>query len=149
VDKALGLVETKGLVGALEAADAMAKAAEVSILDKELVEGGIVIVKITGDVAAVRAAVDAGAAAAQQVGVLLGQHVIPRPHEQTDVILQASQEHVIKPDPASLTVPELRQYARQLAARHPSDFIIQGREISRANKEELLAAINKLAESIP
>lgn len=84
---ALGMVETKGLVGSIEAADAMVKAANVSLIGKELVGGGIVTVMVRGDVGAVKAATDAGAAAAQRVGELLSVHVSPRPHGEVETIL--------------------------------------------------------------
>lgn len=145
--QALGLIETKGLVGAIEAADAMAKAAEVRILNKELVEGGIVIVKIVGEVAAVKASVDAGAAAAARVGELLGSHVIPRPDPQLDAILQDEnlpQTQISLPsipkDFEGMTVQQLRQEARAFG----DDFPIQGREISKANKGTLVNAFKKL-----
>ncbi len=80
--KALGLIETRGLVGAIEAADAMVKAANVSLAGQERISAGLVTVKVVGEVAAVKAAVDAGAAAAQRVGQLISLHVIPRPDEQ-------------------------------------------------------------------
>ncbi len=84
---ALGLVETKGLVGSIEAADAMLKAANVKLIGKEIVSGGMVAIKIVGDVAAVKSSVDAGAAAAQRVGELVSIHVIPRPDDQLESIL--------------------------------------------------------------
>ena len=84
---ALGLIETKGLIGAIEAADAMVKAANVKLIGKEKVGGGYVTVFVRGDVGAVKAATDAGAAAAERVGELVSVHVIPRPHTDLDVIL--------------------------------------------------------------
>ena len=84
---ALGMVETKGLVGAVEAADAMVKAANVTLLGSEYVGGGYVTVMVRGDVGAVKAATDAGAAAAKRVGELVSVHVIPRPHEDVEMIL--------------------------------------------------------------
>lgn len=84
---ALGMIETKGLVGSIEAADAMVKAANVNIVGKVHVGGGIVTVLVRGDVGAVKAATDAGAAAAQRVGELLSVHVIPRPHAELEAIL--------------------------------------------------------------
>ena len=84
---ALGMVETKGLVGAIEAADAMVKAANVQLVGKEQVGGGLVTVMVRGDVGAVNAATDAGAAAAEKVGELISVHVIPRPHAEVDHIL--------------------------------------------------------------
>ncbi|MBT2158812.1 BMC domain-containing protein [Clostridioides difficile] len=82
---ALGMIETKGLVGAIEAADAMVKAANVQLVGKEQVGGGLVTVMVRGDVGAVKAATDAGAA--ERVGELISVHVIPRPHFEVDAIL--------------------------------------------------------------
>ena len=85
--EALGMIETKGLVGSIEAADAMVKAANVTLVGKELVGGGLVTVLVRGDVGAVKAATDAGAAAAQRVGELVSVHVIPRPDNMVNEIL--------------------------------------------------------------
>lgn len=85
--QALGMVETKGLVGSIEAADAMVKAANVTLIGKEHVGGGLVTVMVRGDVGAVKAATDAGAAAAGAVGELVSVHVIPRPHVEVEAIL--------------------------------------------------------------
>lgn len=85
--EALGMIETKGLIGAIEAADAMVKAANVALIGKELVGGGLVTVLVRGDVGAVKASTDAGAAAAQRVGELISVHVIPRPHLEVETIL--------------------------------------------------------------
>lgn len=87
MNNALGMVETKGMVGAIEAADAMVKAANVQLMGKILVGGGLVTVMVRGDVGAVKAATDAGAAAAQRVGELTSVHVIPRPHAEVESIL--------------------------------------------------------------
>jgi microcompartment protein CcmL/EutN len=85
--EALGMIETKGLVGAIEAADAMVKAANVHLVGKELVGGGLVTIVVRGDVGAVKAATDAGAAAAKRVGELISVHVIPRPHGEVEMII--------------------------------------------------------------
>lgn len=85
--QALGMIETKGLVGSIEAADAMVKAANVRLIGKVHVGGGLVTVMVRGDVGAVKAAVDAGAAAASRVGELISTHVIPRPHGDVEYIL--------------------------------------------------------------
>lgn len=85
--QALGMVETKGLVGSIEAADAMVKAANVTLIGKEHVGGGLVTVMVRGDVGAVKAATEAGAAAADKVGELVSVHVIPRPHNEVEGIL--------------------------------------------------------------
>lgn len=84
---ALGLIETKGLIGAIEAADVMAKTASVQIVGKEKITAALVTIKVVGEVAAVKAAVDAGAAAAQRVGQLVSAHVIPRPDDQLEDII--------------------------------------------------------------
>ena len=85
--QALGLIETKGLVGSIEAADAMVKAANVTLVGKERVGGGLVTVMVRGDVGAVKAATEAGATAADRVGELISVHVIPRPHSEVEMIL--------------------------------------------------------------
>ncbi|MGE5496265.1 MAG: BMC domain-containing protein [Burkholderiales bacterium] len=89
--QALGMVETKGLVGAIEAADAMVKAANVTLIGKEKIGSGLVTVMVRGDVGAVKASVDAGAAAAKRVGELYSVHVIPRPHDDVEGILPGQQ----------------------------------------------------------
>lgn len=181
---ALGLIETKGLIGAIEAADAMVKAADVKLVGKEKVTGALMCVKVVGETAAVKAAVDAGAAAAQRVGELYSAHVIPRPDDQIDVFIydriikKAKSEKPKKTEPKkddaslfedkkepeeekteeieeveeefsdnlemngeipsqdeleNLNVHELRRLARS-----QDDFPIKGREISKANRQELL-----------
>ena len=85
--EALGMVETKGLVAAIEAADAMVKAANVNLIGYEKIGSGLVTVMVRGDVGAVKAATDAGAASAKQVGDVISIHVIPRPHTDTEKIL--------------------------------------------------------------
>ncbi|MDO7787713.1 BMC domain-containing protein [Desulforamulus aquiferis] len=87
MQQALGMIETKGLVGAVEAADAMVKAANVQLVGKVTVGGGLVTVMVRGDVGAVKAATDAGGEAAKRVGELISVHVIPRPHGDVDIIL--------------------------------------------------------------
>ena len=85
--EALGMIETRGLIGAIEAADAMVKAAKVVLIGKEKIGGGFVTVMVRGDTGAVKAATDAGASAAEKVGELVSVHVIPRPHEDVEMIL--------------------------------------------------------------
>ena len=85
--EALGMIETRGLVGSIEAADAMVKAANVHLIGKVHVGGGLVTVMVRGDVGAVKAAVEAGGAAAKRVGELISVHVIPRPHGDVEAIL--------------------------------------------------------------
>jgi ethanolamine utilization protein EutM len=143
---ALGLIETRGLVGAIEAADAGAKAANVRILGAERADAGLVTVKFVGDVAAVKAAVDAGSAAAKRVGQLVSSHVIPRPHEDMGVVIEDDEEGTpvaparIEPGRLeSMKVVELRQLARRMSA-----FPLKGRDVARAGRDELLAAFRSL-----
>jgi microcompartment protein CcmL/EutN len=182
IDYALGLVETRGLVAAIEAADTMVKTANVKLVGKEVTKAALVTIKIIGDTAAVRSAVEAGAAAAQRVGELVSKHVIPRPGEgiETLIFTEAVQESseppeeqttvesslpsltepepdVEEPDeeveevsysmPEGLS-PELEEYFKKLDAmtvhelrrfaRSAEGLSIYGRQISRANKKELI-----------
>jgi len=90
--EALGMIETKGFVGSVEAADAMVKAANVELIGKVTVGGGLVTVLVRGDVGAVKAATDAGAAAAEKVGELVSVHVIPRPHADVEMLLPSGNQ---------------------------------------------------------
>jgi ethanolamine utilization protein EutM len=162
LDYALGLIETRGLVGSIEAADAMVKTANVKLIGREIVRDGLVTVEVIGDVASVKAAVDAGAAAAARVGMLVSQHVIPRPIDDIEQLLAnrpAEPEPVAPtvvavPEPKipaehsetvddleAMTVHQLRDLARRTGG-----LDIQGREISRANKGELIVALRKRKE---
>lgn len=179
---AVGLIETRGLVAAIEAADAALKAAEVKLISIDRADAGLMTVKVVGDVAAVQSAVDAGRMAAGRVGTLVAAHVIPRPdvglHDELIYVevrprkkksdnpprpsVSAPSAPVVEakapapPEPIALapsqsqapspaksfeemTVHELRRYARSLP-----NFPIQGREISRAGKETLLAFLRQL-----
>ncbi|HUL44013.1 MAG TPA: BMC domain-containing protein [Bacteroidota bacterium] len=195
LDYALGLIETRGLVGAIEAADAATKAADVELIGRERADAGLMTIKIRGDVAAVRAAVDAGAAAAQRVGELISVHVIPRPDDETEILIYPppsqtrekpserapeeprkprgrpakrpaaeepepvppeEEESMPEPDRISgtaptstdeqslrrelevMTVHELRHYARSVEG-----LPIFGRQISRANRHELIEILLK------
>lgn len=91
-NQALGMIETKGLVGSIEAGDAMVKAANVTLILSVHVGGGLVTVMVRGDVGAVKAATDEGAAAAQRVGELVSVHVIPRPHSDVELILPKAEK---------------------------------------------------------
>lgn len=133
---ALGLIETHGLVAALEAADAMLKAADVRLLAREQTVPALITVQVVGEVAAVQAAIDAGRAAAERVGRVVSAHIIPRP----DPSVRAMQASEARPRPTGptgdleeMTVQELRALARDMP-----DFPLQGREIARARKEELI-----------
>ena len=157
--KALGMIETRGLVASIEAADAMVKAANVTLQCKEHVGGGLVTIMVRGDVGAVKAATDAGAAAAERVGTLISVHVIPRPHEELEEILghiPAEPDQPVPPTPPApapepepeegeplepeeqehMAVVKLRAVARQIGLTS-----MTRKEIRFAKKEELLAAI--------
>lgn len=195
LEYALGLIETRGLVGAIEAADAMTKAADVKLVGKERAEAGLITIKVIGDVAAVRASVDAGAAAAQRVGELVSAHVIPRPDDDVEILIfppsptvipeaqptpRPKLEKKVRTDPTpqqepsarlvqkektevqeslpavrpelpieaagtpeeyrtqldAMTVHQLRHYARSIPG-----LPIFGREISRANKTQLIEVL--------
>ena len=145
--EALGLVETRGLVAALEAADAMVKAARVTLVGMEKADAGLVTIQVAGDTAAVQSAVDAGAAAAQRVGEIVATHVIPRPADEVRA-MQMQMKAPAAPRKAAktrrqdsleeMTVRELRAYARE-----QEDLSIKGREIARANRQQLLDALRK------
>ncbi len=141
-EKALGLVETKGLVGAIEAADAMLKTAAVQLIGIENTIAALLTVKVVGETGAVKAAVDAGASAAEKVGELISVHVIPRPHDDTDSIIYNQSDDINSGgSAANLTIEKVKTMpVRQLRslARDVPGFSIQGREISRANKEILV-----------
>ena len=148
-ERALGLVETRGLIGAIEAADAGLKAADVKLLGAERADAGLVCVQFGGEVAAVKAACDAAAAAAQRVGQLVSVHVIPRPSDDLAAIEGDEDAPQAAPpmrggrlDLATLEqtkVVDLRAIARQVP-----DFPIKGRDVARAGRDELLAAFRTL-----
>src|SRR5262245_7408821 len=91
-ERALGLIETRGLVAALEAADAMVKAAQVVLIGKEVTDAAMVTIKIVGEVGAVKAALDAGSAAAAKVGELVSTHIIPRTHDESETLVYSAAE---------------------------------------------------------
>ncbi len=149
-ERALGLIETKGLVGAIEAADVMVKAANVKLLGTEQTIAALITVKVVGEVGAVKSAVDAGARAAERIGELISCHVIPRPHEDTESIVY--EEHQNDGPPivtANLSIEEIEampvRQLRRLARDFPN-FPIQGRDISKANKTLLIEKFRELFE---
>lgn len=152
-ERALGMVETRGLVGAVEAADAMVKAAKVKLLDKERTTGGLVIIKVIGEVGAVRSAVDAGSRAAEKVGELISTHIIPRPHNEVeDLLLYMFSEEFPKPvsriSTTKLKTPrskleEMPVKDLRALARRTENFTLTGREISKAGKEQLIKELSK------
>ncbi|MGE4158800.1 MAG: BMC domain-containing protein [Planctomycetota bacterium] len=159
-ERAVGLIETRGLVAALEAADAMCKAARVELKGRHKADAGLMSVLVEGDVGAVKSAVSAGAQAAAKVGELVSQHVIPMPYVDILPILPRTRvgsspslapkapAPVISPTDLAalrtLSVAELRRLARSLPA-----FPLSGRAISAAQKDELVAAFEELARNSP
>lgn len=183
-DKALGLIETKGLIGAIEAADAAAKAAAVIVSSAELTEAAFMTIRIEGDLGAVQAAVEIGARAAEKIGELVSVHIIANPDDGLSVVVpplryiskyhpddkrpalemkdaedglpvkvrtapikKKTQETGLKEkkrdggDMDKMTVSELRQIARSI-----ENFPLKGREISMANKNQLIDAIKKFKD---
>lgn len=151
---ALGLIETQGLVGSIAAADVMLKTARVVLLGVEYIKNGLVTVEIAGEVAAVQAAVAAAAEAVPQVGHLVSSHVIPRPQDEIEPILQRAGTPPSSPpvgapprapvtktevdDLDALTVPQLRRLARKTPG-----LGIAGRQISKANRQILIEELRK------
>lgn len=149
--RALGLVETKGLVGAIEAADAMVKAANVTIVGKEKVVPALITIKIVGDVAAVKSAVDAGAEAAKRVGRLVSVHVIPQPDEQMIVILPELAE---KKEPAPKQEKSKRANAEEKPVAEKEEPAPEKAETEQADVipekvEESVQAKESAEEEIP
>jgi microcompartment protein CcmL/EutN len=145
---ALGLVETKGLIAGIEACDAMLKAANVRLVGMEQTVPALITIKVVGETAAVRASVDAGAAAAERVGTVVSRHIIPRPADDVVRVFveRAAPRPSAPPIPGGApgggddlderTVKELREMAREIEG-----FPLRGREISRATKDELVALL--------
>ncbi len=145
-DQALGLIETRGLVGAIEAADAGLKAAPVRLLGMERTDPALITVLFAGDTASTKAAVDAAAAAAERVGELVSVHVIPRPFPGLELMSDEAEGGSADgggPAPGTplseLKVVDLRHRARQI-----DNFPLKGRELSIANRDELLAHFRAL-----
>ncbi len=168
LEYALGMVETRGLIGSIEAADVMVKTANVRVLNTEYLKNGFVTIKIIGEVAAVKAAVDAASAAAARVGQVIATHVIPRPAEEVEPIIKQYDKG--RPSPLAATAEPARpktapnrretkpviptpvahddEYGAQLQAmsvhqlralaRAVGGLSIMGRQISRANKDVLI-----------
>ena len=170
LEYALGMVETRGLVASIEAADVMVKTANVSILGTEYIKNGLVTVQVIGEVAAVKAAVDAAGTAASKVGQLVSTHVIPRPAEEIESILKQRTAAVTEAedlqaddeetedldfafDPTFVASADNAEYQSQLEAmtvhqlrslaRRMEGLGIAGREISKANKELLISELMK------
>jgi microcompartment protein CcmL/EutN len=120
---ALGLIETKGLIGAIEAADAMVKSANVKLVSKEKISAGLVTIKIIGDVASVKSAVDAGAAAAQRVSQLISAHVIPHPDDQIKALVYDTPfvlpKQIELSDEKKVKEPDIKENTRSTEVKKP------------------------------
>lgn len=136
--KALGFIETRGLIGAVEAADAMVKAANVHLMGKTKVGSGLVTITVTGDVAAVRAAVDAGMASLQRIpgAVLVSEHVIPRPDESVSSILPAPEKDEKPQEPEQKEAPELQKAAVVKKTVTDKELKTKGTKVSATVKGE-------------
>ena len=145
---AIGLIETRGLVGVIEAADTAAKTADVRLLGFERIGGGFVSLSFQGDTASVTTAVEAARAAAARVGEIVSAHVIPSPRIDVEVLAprapdprpegDAPEPPELPPDLEAVPVTRLRRLARQTAG-----VGLKGRQISRANKEQLIEALRQ------
>lgn len=151
---ALGLIETRGFIGAIAAADTAAKAADVRLLGFERVGGGLVTLRLSGDVASVQMAVQSAAEAAGRVGELVSYHVIPHPHDELVGLLEVGASTAPRPRPHNpspqdlQTVPDTELDTLSVArlrqlVRHTPGVELKGRQVSRANKQELLAALRR------
>ncbi|MBK9099632.1 MAG: BMC domain-containing protein [bacterium] len=145
-DQALGMVETRGLVASIEAADAMVKAARVTLIGKEKVQGGLVAILVVGETAAVKSAVDAGAAAAQRVGELISTHIIPRPDDQVRGIINgisATDASSIKSRPIEkVPSPVKPKLEKKIKVKEKELF----EEVEPVTKSTTLSTIEKLKE---
>jgi len=130
---ALGMIETRGLVASIEAADAMVKAASVTLISKTHVGGGLVTVMVEGDVGAVKAATDAGAAAAERVGELISVHVIPRPAADVAHILDRRPEPKPEPEPE----PEEAAHTEEMKEEQPEEAPAEKMDLSELTPEAL------------
>ena len=146
-DSAIGLIETRGLIGVLEAADTAAKAADVQLLGIDRIGGGLVSVRFRGDTASVQAAVSAASEAVRRVSELISAHVIPSPAIDVEGVLRtvppSPSSEPLSEDLRSLPVARLRQLARKTPG-----VPLQGRQISRANKDKLLDALRAAQVSV-
>ena len=146
---AIGIVETIGQVGSVEAADAMTKCAEVKLLGREDVGGSYFAVCVRGDVGSVRAALEAGVRAAERVGQIVNALLIPRPHDELEKVLTGFTSLTNPPLPTAAQLAEMNVGQLRSLARRMSGVGLRGREISRATREQLLAKISDLLHSKP
>jgi len=136
-DRALGMIETRGLIASIEAADAMVKAANVQLIGKEKVQGGLVTILVVGETAAVKSAVDAGAAAAQRVGELVSTHIIPRPDEQIDEMIKGVTTIERKP----------RKQEEEIIPQKKPERVVKQREIKAKESYEEVRPVQRTTSS--
>ena len=158
-DKALGMVETRGLVASIEAADAMVKAARVKLIGKEKVQGGLITILVVGETAAVKSAVDAGAIAAQRVGELISTHIIPRPDDQIDEVVEGIKSTEEKPTEELPTQPakkperirrkvKIKEKENEPEEKSPSKDTTSS-TLDRLKREALIDATDEAKEARP
>lgn len=153
---ALGLIETRGLVAAIEAADAMVKASNVKLLGKEVTRAALVTIKVIGDTAAVKSAVDAGAAAAQRVGELISTHIIPQPDSQISVIIpeidsgQVISKHLTPPVKEEVKKTTIKKEPKkkpiiEIKSEPKEEIIEESKEEKTESPSETIARLRKEA----
>ena len=136
-DRALGMIETRGLIASIEAADAMVKAARVQLVGKEKIQGGLVTILVVGETAAVKSAVDAGAAAAQRVGELVSTHIIPRPDDQVDDMIGEVKPAERKP----------RKQEEEIIPEIKPERLLLNKE--RLKRKKFLRKLNRFKKQVP
>lgn len=156
---ALGMIETKGLIGSIEAADAMLKAANVELVSKTSVGGGLVTIMVTGDVGAVKAATDAGAAAAERVGELISVHVIARPADDLNAVLGKIQKKSDEPEQNNSVMQDLNSNEQDVSENkepehEPDNTVLANTfDIKTITKDELskmtVSELRSIARSLP
>jgi microcompartment protein CcmL/EutN len=137
-DRALGMIETRGLIASIEAADAMVKAARVQLVGKEKIQGGLVTILIVGETAAVKSAVDAGAAAAKRVGELVSTHIIPRPDDQIDDMIGE-----VKP----VERKQHKEEVEELIPEKKPERVVKQKEIKEKESFEEVKPVQKVSSS--
>lgn len=147
--QAIGLIETRGLVTAIEAADAMTKSADVKIIEKTYVGGGLVTIVITGDVGAVKAAIEAGSASVKQINeeFLISEHVIPRPHEELECIVGNTTKNEVEENEVTIEEENEDNNTSILEDEKESEKELDNEEILEENEENLNDDLNKLPKN--
>ncbi|MGG7165537.1 BMC domain-containing protein [Clostridium ihumii] len=147
--QAIGLIETRGLVTAIEAADAMTKSADVKIIEKTYVGGGLVTIVITGDVGAVKAAIEAGSASVKQINeeFLISEHVIPRPHEELECIVGNTTKNEVEENEVTIEEENEDNNTSILEDEKESEEELDNEEILEENEENFNDDLNKLPKN--